>query len=802
MGFFSHRRRDVEVKPEQKWDFISLNDFKSASCFSPFAYAFLWFSLFISIAVYAVDVFTAYQLLAFNRWSSQIEPTQIVPFDVSKWIFSVCIILSFVNLAYEYFRAIAIMRRGSVAECFLDSLAARLESIRIGSGRGWKRFLVFAELTKSKKGAEYIALFTFFSFQSWIRVLLCSGPRQAINALTLYSIYKANLQINATSFESSFADFFDKIKALASQEPRQAVILSGMAFTLIIWVFSFLSLLLAALFFVFFLWRYIPREDGGLTGFCERKVNKRLKQIVQKKINKAMAEDERKRRKAELKAAKKNGDERPVTMKPSLPVLKDDDGLPQMPSLSRADTFGSSFTEKPSLNRAETFASFTEKPSRSNTPGSFEMNALGRKPMPLRSETKSSATSQYSANAPLLESAAEMGMDRLDSRTPTLPPLNLDDYPARAATGASTRNYGSRAGPGAQAQRMPSDGSSLRAGYTASPATYSEETMPSLPPRVMSPAGPYNAYRGPGPNQPRERWPNPRDNMSPFENYSSGRPPPRPNQSEESWPTSADSRSPFDDSSGDRATPRPNQVGDKFLPQGGHRLPFDDHSSGRASPASTTATYVSNPMSPRGMGPEGYPIRSNTNPMPPRGPGQFPPTRAMTAPIQPFHQPTASNGSLRSNPGTGQPYHPYHQPSASGSSLRNMVNAVSYDQQDNGEESGFVSRQSPTTVNGSRGPSHVANTATFAPYRPQEDRSEPEDVARPNPMAASNQRVPPQEPRAPNPDYYQQDDRSGHEMVMRPNPMTANNLRGGPSRTYRDNSGWNEDLERGSGSRY
>lgn len=57
------------------------------------------------------------------------------------------------------------MRRGSVAECFLDSLAARLESIRLGGGRGWRRFLVFAELTKSKKGAEYIALFTFFSFQ-------------------------------------------------------------------------------------------------------------------------------------------------------------------------------------------------------------------------------------------------------------------------------------------------------------------------------------------------------------------------------------------------------------------------------------------------------------------------------------------------------------------------------------------------------------------------------------------------------------------------------------------------------------
>ena len=57
------------------------------------------------------------------------------------------------------------MKRGSVAECYLDNLAVRLESLRVGKGQGFRRFLVFAELTKSKKGAEYIALFSYFSFQ-------------------------------------------------------------------------------------------------------------------------------------------------------------------------------------------------------------------------------------------------------------------------------------------------------------------------------------------------------------------------------------------------------------------------------------------------------------------------------------------------------------------------------------------------------------------------------------------------------------------------------------------------------------
>ena len=152
-----------------------MNDFKTTSCFAPLAYAYLWFSLILSIAVYAVDTFTAVNLLIFSRWASQIPPPTLLPFDVSRWIFSICILLSFLNLGYEHLRARKIMNEGSVAECYLDNLAVRLESIRLGKGRGWRRFLVFAELTKSKKGAEYVALFTYFSFQC--KLLLPPSPR-------------------------------------------------------------------------------------------------------------------------------------------------------------------------------------------------------------------------------------------------------------------------------------------------------------------------------------------------------------------------------------------------------------------------------------------------------------------------------------------------------------------------------------------------------------------------------------------------------------------------------------------------
>lgn len=58
------------------------------------------------------------------------------------------------------------MKQGGVAQSYLDPLAVRIQSIRMGkNGRGWRRFVVFAELTKSRKGADYVALLAYFSFE-------------------------------------------------------------------------------------------------------------------------------------------------------------------------------------------------------------------------------------------------------------------------------------------------------------------------------------------------------------------------------------------------------------------------------------------------------------------------------------------------------------------------------------------------------------------------------------------------------------------------------------------------------------
>ena len=57
------------------------------------------------------------------------------------------------------------MKTGLITASYLDPLAVRIESVRLGKNRGWRKFLVFTALTKGRKGSEYVALFTYFSFE-------------------------------------------------------------------------------------------------------------------------------------------------------------------------------------------------------------------------------------------------------------------------------------------------------------------------------------------------------------------------------------------------------------------------------------------------------------------------------------------------------------------------------------------------------------------------------------------------------------------------------------------------------------
>lgn len=399
--------------------------------------------------------------------------------------------------------------------------------------------------------------------------------------MTLKAVYEARLfDKTATSIESSFLGFFRNIQALASKDYQQALILSGMLFTLVIWVFSFLFLLVGVIFYILFLWHWIPKADGGLSGYCERKVNKALLKIVTDKVKEA--------RHAEFRAAKnaeKPGLDRKATL-PTLPNVEGGDKLPAMPMIHRSET-------------TTTLPAYTSRPS---SPGSFELNSLDQKrPMPARTGTMTSTTS-FSSRAPLVGGAADMGFGN-DARSPaaSVPPLDFNNYPpARPGTANSQRSFAHRPQLSRTYTHNTQNSSSSFTGlYAESPATYGAETMPPFPPPVRSPtARTMDSYRGP---MGRDNFSNPRPS-----------------------PTT---RSTYDDYSDGRASPVQSMYSTRGLPP----LP--------RTPAAGNGPYqpmrsATNPQAPRG--PQYPPQRNMTAPVPPRGPtGEEYPPRNMSASVPP-----------------------------------------------------------------------------------------------------------------------------------------------------------------------
>ncbi|MCJ1387571.1 hypothetical protein MMC18_000414 [Xylographa bjoerkii] len=351
------------------------------------------------------------------------------------------------------------MRTGGVAQSYLDPLAVRIQSIRTGvRGRGWRRFLVFAELTKSKKGSEYVALFTYFSFEAWLRIIFAEGPRNAINAMTLYSVMQADLVPvgdHATSNgHNAFTQFFYNLMVLAKSNGEEAAVLFGMLFTLIIWVISAISLAVACVLYVMFLWHHIPSQDGGLRKYCKRKIDRRLQKVVSVKVNKALTKDNADQSKLNSKNSKAGDRPHELKRQPTLPMLdpSSDDKLPEMPILSRQGTQTSlpPYTTRPPTRND----SFPPELQRQPTVPDVSLNST-RPTAPSRSNTQYSGASDssYASNAPLIGAANPMGYGPAGQKYPseTLSRMGSDRSIAsgrplmnRSGTGnsqVSTRSY-------------------------------------------------------------------------------------------------------------------------------------------------------------------------------------------------------------------------------------------------------------------------------------------------------------------------------------------------------------------------
>lgn len=206
-------------------------------------------------------------------------------------------------------------------------------------------------------------------------------------------------QHSASHGHTPVVQFFVNVQILANKDKEQAAILFGMLFTLIIWIFSALSLFLAVLFYVLYLWHHI--RDASLSRYCRRKIDTRLHKIVMKKVNKALAKDSNARLKQGTKGLKAGNHQADAKLQPTLPVLDTAD-TQDFGTISRQTT------------QIDTSSLDARKPTDAMDPEPTVPNVFAdaRRPEPpSRSVTQSSYRSNgsHESNAPLLNSAGDMG---------------------------------------------------------------------------------------------------------------------------------------------------------------------------------------------------------------------------------------------------------------------------------------------------------------------------------------------------------------------------------------------------------
>lgn len=267
-----------EIVPDHKFDFIDTREFTDNGFLMRLKYLWLYIIILKSFLVYLSDIFTATTMLTTSTWSNQIfndcqhqDGCFYIPFDVGKWLFVGCIIFGFLLLAYEARKSKKIIASRDISYAFTNVMANHYYSLR-----SYDHFCFFDHISNSTKKKDDFAFFIFFTFKSWKRLLLSDGPRQTINALTLYSIYLA---------KNNKGSWYDVSKYFAGNSLSTSALTVSTFFTFVIFAGSLLLLIMAGIFYIPLLC-YI---QGNLKEYVCHKVDKRIAEVIKRRNKERLA---------------------------------------------------------------------------------------------------------------------------------------------------------------------------------------------------------------------------------------------------------------------------------------------------------------------------------------------------------------------------------------------------------------------------------------------------------------------------------------------------------------------------------
>ena len=279
--------------PDHKFDYIDLDDFKDKSIFTKIRYSWIFLLTLKSILVYMADIgiiiLTLININKFQRFLQSENPldcpwgktsglcnigkgsgslTSLIPFPAWITIIFSSIVLSFILLALDWHSAARIIKSKDISFSLTSTPAYRYYCIQ-----RYSYYCLFDEIKGSRRTVDILAFYVFFAFKGWKRLLIAQFPRQLLFGFLLVDIIvKEITTINST--DPQFIKFFVAIAKFVSENQGSPILLSYtlLTFSVLIWIISFISLLIA--FGI-----YIPiliKIRGNLKEYCVHKIDKRL----------------------------------------------------------------------------------------------------------------------------------------------------------------------------------------------------------------------------------------------------------------------------------------------------------------------------------------------------------------------------------------------------------------------------------------------------------------------------------------------------------------------------------------------
>lgn len=258
------------------FDTLDINLFENYKFSTLMNYVFtLWGLVILNIAMLISDIYTCVKLLAFNSWSNDIIQPYL-SFHISKWLFSGCILISIIIMIWDIINGIHLYKTNNISLTFINNFSRTVHSIS-----NYKLYCVYNRITP-KGTYQRNAFFTFFELKGCLKLLLADTPRQVINGLTLWSVLITINGQNLSDIEN-VNGLIAKIETIAQTNYEEAVLLSFMLFSFVIWAFFFTKLLIACIFSIYIYYKIC--QDTALSGLKEYvciKINERVDYLTSK----------------------------------------------------------------------------------------------------------------------------------------------------------------------------------------------------------------------------------------------------------------------------------------------------------------------------------------------------------------------------------------------------------------------------------------------------------------------------------------------------------------------------------------